>query len=171
MVKTPKKGKRITVQAEVHNECTPEKMSSPSTPKKVRRSLMTTEPVRPHSIENTLVGDINNMLLQTISLIDNDDTNELVRENFQTVRAKLDTLMLKSLVSDGMNLMTFKVLLDDIPLTTRIRVIINDTWKEHVQNLNLPPECKCLQLMEDGGNLVIQKTLLYTKVSYYKHLM
>lgn len=163
-VKSPKKGKKmkvITVEAEVHNECTPSKSpltspiknsSAPTTPKKVRRShLLVTEPVNPHSVENTLVGDINSLLLQTISLIDGNDTNELLRENFQSVQTKLDTLFVKSIITDGLDLMEFKNLLDSIKITTQLRVILNDAWKEHISGLKLPEECKCLQIMENGG--------------------
>ena len=154
LVKSPVKGKQITVQAEIHNVCTPTKpTSTPTTPKKVRRShLLVTEPVNPHSVENTLVGDINSLLLQTISLIDGDDTNELLRENFQSVQTKLDILLVKSIVTEGMDLMQFKNLLDEIKITTQLRVILNDAWKEHISGLKLPEECKCLQLMENGGN-------------------
>ena len=160
VVKTPTKGKKV--QADIHREKTPTKvLSAPCSPTKIRRSLVTTEPINPHSVENILTGEINAILLQTISLTDKSDTNQLVRENFQVVRSKLDALLMKSISTHGLNLMEFKAILDEIPINTHTRVLLNTFWSDHIDGLQLLPECKCLSLIEEGG----KKFKIHSKIS------
>ena len=145
LISPTKRVKNITPQA------SPKKSSKNNTP--VRRSLLVSKPVNPHSVENTLASEINALILQTISLEDNTITNELVKVNWQVIREKLNTLMLRSINGTDLDIQSLNNLLDDVKISPGIRVIIEDTMKDRLDFLRptLLKECHCADIALNKG--------------------